>query len=134
MDSKIQIWKIVLVEDPDIWIYSWRNPNQGRLWIHMALVAINLENKKTLAIIISRDWNMFVTQRLLLDMVKGYGNHQNSTDGATRYPQGLRISQSGTSLSSSFGEKCYWKYLQYIEEELRFLIVSPKYRYSFSNQ
>ncbi len=46
-------------------------------------VAIEYETKEILGMSISKERNMFVAERFLLDVVAKYGKHQVSTDGGT---------------------------------------------------
>jgi putative transposase len=54
------------------------------LWLW---IAIEPKAQAILRTKISKERNMFVAERFLLDMVEEYGKHQVSTDGGTWYPQ-----------------------------------------------
>ena len=56
------------------------------LWI-----AIEHDNREILQISISKERNMFVAERFILNLVKRYGEHPVSTDGGTWYPQACRF-------------------------------------------
>ena len=56
------------------------------LWI-----AIENDNREILQISISKERNMFVAERFILNLVKRYGEHPVSTDGGTWYPQACRF-------------------------------------------
>ena len=46
-------------------------------------VAIDSKSKEILALSISKERNMFVAERFMSDLIKGYGRHPVSTDGGT---------------------------------------------------
>ncbi|GKS61238.1 hypothetical protein YTPLAS21_06960 [Candidatus Nitrosocosmicus sp.] len=46
-------------------------------------VAINAKSKEILALSISKERNMFIAERFIAGLVKGYGRHPVSTDGGT---------------------------------------------------
>jgi putative transposase len=47
------------------------------------LLSIKPENSQILAVSISKERNMFVAERFLLEIIKDYGKHPVSTDGGT---------------------------------------------------
>jgi putative transposase len=54
-------------------------------------VAIEPENKRILALNISKERNMLIAERFLSNIVKEYRNHPISTDGGAWYPQACRF-------------------------------------------
>ena len=57
-------------------------------------VAIDSKNKQILALSISKERNMFVAERFLLNIVKEFRKHHTitvSTDGGTWYPQACQF-------------------------------------------
>jgi putative transposase len=58
------------------------------IWLWIVIEPID---KEILAINISKERNMFVTERFLSNVIKEYGKHPVSTDGGTWYPQACRF-------------------------------------------
>ena len=54
-------------------------------------VTIEPENRQILALTVSKERNMFVAERFMSDLVKGFGKHPVSTDGGTWYPMACRF-------------------------------------------
>ena len=54
-------------------------------------IAIENDNREILQISISKERNMFVAERFILNLVKRYGEHPVSTDGGTWRPQACRF-------------------------------------------
>ena len=67
------------------------------LWI-----AIEPKDKEILSITISKERNMFVAERFLSNLLKGYGKHSVSTDGGTWYPMACRFLKLRHHLHSLF--------------------------------
>ena len=67
------------------------------LWI-----AIEPKDKEILSITISKERNMFVAERFLSNLLKGYGKHSVSTDGGTWYPMACRFLKLRYHLHSPF--------------------------------
>jgi transposase-like protein len=83
LDLKLQTWKIILLEDKDIWIYIFNNETQIKvgskyIWLW---VAIDLECKEIIEINISKERNMFISEWFILRLVKIYDLHLVPTDG-----------------------------------------------------
>ncbi len=66
------------------------------LWI-----AIKNDNREILQISISKERNMFVAERFILNLVKRYGERPVSTDGGTWYPQACRFLRLPNHIHSS---------------------------------
>ena len=82
------------------------------LWI-----AIEPENRQSLALSISKERNRFVSERFLDDgLVKVNGMHPVSTDGRTGYPQACRFLNLDYHIHPSL-EKCFiQRTMQYIKD------------------
>jgi len=59
------------------------------------------ENRQILALTISKERNMLVTERFISDLIKGHGRHPVSTDGGTWYPMACRFLKLKHRLHSS---------------------------------
>ena len=79
-------------------------------------VAIESKNKQILALTISRERNMFVTERFLSNIVRDYGKHPVSTDGGTWYPQACRFLKLDHHIHSSFEKSLIERTMQYIKD------------------
>ena len=79
-------------------------------------VAIESKNKQILALTISRERNMFVTERFLSNIVRDYGKHPVSTDGGTWYPQACRFLKLDHHMHSSFEKSLIERTIQYIKD------------------
>ena len=79
-------------------------------------VAIESKNKQILALTISRERNMFVTERFLSNIVRDYGKHPVSTDGGTWYPQACRFLKLDHHIHSSFEKSLIERTIQYIKD------------------
>ena len=79
-------------------------------------VAIESKNKQILALTISRERNMFVTERFLSNIVRDYGKHPVSTDGGTWYPQACRFLKLDHHMHSSFEKSLIERTMQYIKD------------------
>ncbi|HEY7082744.1 MAG TPA: DDE-type integrase/transposase/recombinase [Nitrososphaeraceae archaeon] len=82
--------------------YTW-------LWI-----AIENDNREILQISISKERNMFVAERFILNLVKRYGEHPVSTDGGTWYPQACRFLRLPHHIHSSYEKSIIERTVQYI--------------------
>lgn len=60
----------------------------GYIWIW---IAVEPENIQILAQNITQERNMFVAERLLSGVVRGYGKYPVSTDGRTWYPMACQF-------------------------------------------
>ena len=81
------------------------------LWI-----AIENDNREILQISISKERNMFVAERFILNLVKRYGEHPVSTDGGTRYPQASRFLRMRHHIRSSYEKSIIERTVQYIKD------------------
>ncbi len=76
------------------------------IWLWMA---IENDNREILQISISKERNMFVAERFILNLVKRYGEHPVSTDGGTLVSSGLQILETKPSYSFLIRKKCHRK-------------------------
>ena len=81
------------------------------LWI-----AIEPENKQILALTISKERHMFVTDRFLSDIVREYGKHPVSTDGGTWYPMACRFLGLEHHIHSPLEKSLIERTMQYIKD------------------
>ncbi|HEY6534830.1 MAG TPA: DDE-type integrase/transposase/recombinase [Candidatus Nitrosocosmicus sp.] len=65
-------------------------------------VVIESENQEILSFHISKERNVFVSERVLSEVVNKYGLHSVSTDGGTWYPQAYKFLKLKHHLHSSF--------------------------------
>jgi putative transposase len=65
-------------------------------------VAIESKNPQILVLTISKERNMFVTERFLSNIAIGHGKHPVSTDGGTWYPQACGFLKPDHHIHSSF--------------------------------
>ena len=79
-------------------------------------VAIEPKNRQILALTISKERNMFVTERFLSNIVRDYGKHPVSTDGGTWYPQACRFLKLDHHIHSSFEKSLIERTIQYIKD------------------
>ena len=84
--------------------YTW-------LW-----VAIEPKNSEILALSISKERNMFVAERFLSRVVKGFGKHPVSTDGGTWYPQACKFLKLNHHIHSSLEKSLIERAMQYIKD------------------
>jgi putative transposase len=81
------------------------------LWI-----AIRNDNREILQISISKERNMFVAERFILNLVKRYGEHPVSTDGGTWYPQACRFLKLSHHIHSPYEKSIIERTVQYIKD------------------
>ena len=79
-------------------------------------VAIEAENKEILGMSISKERNMFVTERFLSNIVVKYGEHPVSTDGGTWYPQACKFLKLNHHIHSSYEKSIIERTIQYIKD------------------
>ncbi len=79
-------------------------------------VAIEPENRQILALSISKERNMLISERFLSGIVKVHGKHPVSTDGGTWYPQACRFLKLKHHLHSSFEKSLIERKMQYIKD------------------
>ena len=85
--------------------YTW-------LW-----VAIDAKSKEILALSISKERNMFVAERFLLNIIRDYGKHPVSTDdGGTWYPMACQFLKLEHHLHSSYEKSLIERTIQYIKD------------------
>ncbi len=84
-------------------MYNWINTD------------IKPETKNILAISISKERNMFVTERFLSDIVNGCGQYPVSTDGGTYYPQACNFLNLRHHIHSSYKISIKERTMQYIK-------------------
>ena len=81
------------------------------LWI-----AIEDDNREILQISISKERNMFVAERFILNLVKRYGEHPVSTDGGTWYPQACRFLRLHHHIHSRYEKSIIERTIQFIKD------------------
>ena len=79
-------------------------------------VAIDVKSKEILALSISKERNMFVTERFISDLIKTHGRHPVSTDGGTWYPMACKFLKLKHHLHSSFEKSLIERTMQYIKD------------------
>lgn len=65
---------------------------------------------------ISKERNMFVTERFISVVVDGYGEHPVSTDGGTWYPQACRFLKINHRIHSSYEKSIVARTIPYIKD------------------
>ncbi len=81
------------------------------------LVAIEPQNRQTLALSISKERNMLIAEdRFLSDLVKSHGKHPISTDGGTWYPMACRFLKLDHHIHSSYEKSIIERTIQYIKD------------------
>ncbi len=79
-------------------------------------VAVEPENRRVLALSISKERNMLVAERFLSGLVKVHGRHPVSTDGGTWYPPACRFLDLDHHLHSSFEKSIIERTMQCIKD------------------
>ena len=79
-------------------------------------VAIDAKSKEILALSISKERNMFVAERFISDLIKGYGRHPVSTDGGTWYPMACKFLKIKHHIHSSYEKSLIERTIQYIKD------------------
>ena len=79
-------------------------------------VAIEQKNKKNLAPSISKERNMFVTEKFIAGLIKAHGKHAVSTDGGTWYPQACRFLKLNHHTHSHLVKSTIERAKQYIKD------------------
>ena len=79
-------------------------------------VAIESETRNILEIRISKERNMFVAERFLSNLIKGYDKHPLSTDGGTWYPQACRFLKLEHHVHSPYEKSIIERTMQYIKD------------------
>ncbi len=98
MDTKVQIGNIIRIRKEYIIDETAIKAGSKLIWLW---IVIEPANKQILSFHISKERNMFVTERFLSDVVEKYGEHSVSTDGGTWYPQACRFLKLNHHLHSS---------------------------------
>jgi putative transposase len=83
------------------------------IWLWLA---IEPKNRLILAENITQERNMFVAERFMSDLVKGYGKHPVSTDGGTWYPMACRFLGLDHHIHSSLEKSLVERKMQYIKD------------------
>ena len=79
-------------------------------------VAIDAKSKEILALSISKERNMFVAERFMSDLIKGYGRHPVSTDGGTWYPMACKFLKLKHHIHSLLEKSLIERTIQYIKD------------------
>ena len=79
-------------------------------------VAIDAKSKEILALSISKERNMFVAERFMSDLIKGYGRHPVSTDGRTWYPMACKFLKLKHHIHSHLEKSLIERTMQYIKD------------------
>ena len=85
------------------------------LWI-----AIENDNREILQISISKERNMFVVERFILNLVKRYVEHPVSADGGTWYPQACRFLRLEHHIHSPYEKSIIERTVQYIKDRTEY--------------
>lgn len=83
------------------------------LWLW---IVIEPKTRAILRTKISKERNMFVAERLLLDIVEEYGRHPVTTDGGTWYPQACKFLKVDHNLHSFYEKSIIERTMQYIKD------------------
>ncbi|HEY6534586.1 MAG TPA: DDE-type integrase/transposase/recombinase [Candidatus Nitrosocosmicus sp.] len=81
-------------------------------------VVIEPANKEILSFGISKERNMFISERILSEAVNMYGKHQVSSDGGTWYPLACRFLKINHHIHSSFEKSLIERKVQYIKDRI----------------
>ena len=79
-------------------------------------VAIDAKSKEILALSISKERNMFVAERFMSDLIKGYGRRPVSTDGGTWYPMACKFLKLKHHIHSHLEKSLIERTIQYIKD------------------
>ena len=79
-------------------------------------VAIEPENRRILALDISKERNMLIAERFIAGLVRAHGKHLVSTDGGTWYPQACRFLHLKHHIHSPFEKSLIERTMQYIKD------------------
>ncbi|HXT83241.1 MAG TPA: DDE-type integrase/transposase/recombinase [Verrucomicrobiae bacterium] len=79
-------------------------------------VVIEPKHKEILSFHISKERNMFVTDRFLSTSIERYGIHSVSSDGGTWYPQACKFLKLKHHLHPSFEKSIIERTMQYIKD------------------
>ena len=79
-------------------------------------VAIEPKYRQILALSISKERNMFVTERFIASLSKIHGKHSVSTDGGTWYPQACRFLKLNHHIHSPLEKSIIERTMQYIKD------------------
>jgi putative transposase len=78
-------------------------------------IAIENDHREILQINISKERNMFVAERFILNLVKRYGEHPVSTDSGTWYPLACRFLRLHHHIHSPYEKSIIERTVQYIK-------------------
>ena len=117
MDSKIQTRDVKFQKDIRIteFIIDETIIKVGSEYIWL-WIAIEDDNREILQISISKERNMFVAERFILNLVKRYGEHPVSTDGGTWYPQACRFLRPRHHIHSRYEKSIIERTIQFIKD------------------
>ena len=79
-------------------------------------VTIEPEDRQILALTVSKERNMFVAERFMSDLVKGFEKHPVSTDGGTWYPMACQFLKLKHHIHSSLEKSLIERTMQYIKD------------------
>ena len=79
-------------------------------------IAIENDHREILQINISKERNMFVAERFILNLVKRYGEHPISTDSGTWYPLACRFLRLHHHIHSTYEKSIIERTIQYIKD------------------
>src|SRR3982750_1448177 len=79
-------------------------------------VAIEPENRRILALDISKERTMLIAERFITGLVKVHGKHLVSTDGGTWYPQACRFLHLKHHIHSSLEKSLIERTMQCIKD------------------
>ncbi len=79
-------------------------------------VVIEPKDKEILTTDISKKRNMFITKRVLSEVINKYGPHSVSSDGGTWYPQACRFLKLKHHLHSHYEKSIIERTMQYIKD------------------
>jgi putative transposase len=86
------------------------------LWLW---IAIEPKTRVILRTKISKERNMFVAERLLLNISKEYGYHPVSTDGGTWYPQACKFLKMDYHIHSHYEKSLIERTIHYIRDRIK---------------
>jgi putative transposase len=79
-------------------------------------VAIESNNRRILALSISKERNMFVAEHFLSNIVRDYGKYPVSTDGGTWYQMACRFPKIRHHIHSSLEKSLIERTMQYVKD------------------
>ncbi|MDR4491510.1 MAG: DDE-type integrase/transposase/recombinase [Candidatus Nitrosocosmicus sp.] len=119
MDRKVQTTAIIIKKQKDCRIHCIDETliKVGSEYVWLSWIAIEPETRQILAVTVSRERNMLITERFLSGLIKDYGKHPVSTDGGgTWYPQGCEFLKLKHHIHSSLEKSLIERTIQYIKD------------------